>query len=37
VEIVAMKDSASKALLERADGYYFLSKEDIFELHEAKF
>ena len=32
VEIVAMKDSASKYLLERADGHYFLTKEDIFEL-----
>ena len=32
VEIVAMKDSASKHLLERADGHYFLTKEDIFEF-----
>ena len=30
VEIVAMEHSASKLLLEAADGYYFLTKEDVF-------
>lgn len=36
VEIVAVKDSASKALLEKADGYYFISKDDIFELSDSQ-
>lgn len=33
VEIVTMKDAASKALLEKADDHYFLQEEDIF-VHE---
>lgn len=32
VEIVAMKESASKYLLEKADSFYFITKEDVFEL-----
>jgi hypothetical protein len=30
VEIVAMKESASKFLLEKADDYYFIQNQDIF-------
>ena len=30
VEIVAMKESASKYLLEKADDYYFIQNQDIF-------
>jgi uncharacterized LabA/DUF88 family protein len=35
VEIVAMKESASRVLLEKADGHYFLTKEDVFEFSAA--
>lgn len=30
VEIVTMKESASKQLLDKADDYYFIQKEDLF-------
>jgi hypothetical protein len=32
VEIVAMKESASKTLIEKADGHYYITKDDVFEL-----
>ena len=34
VEIVTMKDAASRVLIEKADGHYFIQKEDVFEFTE---
>ena len=32
VEIVTMRDAASRILIEKADGHYFIQKEDVFEF-----
>jgi uncharacterized LabA/DUF88 family protein len=32
VEIVSVRESASRLLLEKADGHHFITREDVFEL-----
>jgi hypothetical protein len=34
VEIVTMRDSASRVLIEKADGHYFIQKADCFDLDD---
>jgi uncharacterized LabA/DUF88 family protein len=37
VEIVSVREATSRALLEKADGHYFLTRDDVFERPPADF